>query len=336
MMALDIEQRRAATRLQRQARTLREIAATIGASRADVALWLYGRVADWTPPRKNGAPAQEVQVQPAPQLRPAAASAQVAHGRRVWTPEQDAKLRELAGTMGVAGIAAAIGNGISLKAVRRRAGVLGLALTVAKRAVPQRTGAKARNGNTVWTPERIELARRRGAEGATALDLAAEWAVPLQSIRQGAAHHGIVLADPGAKAEKTSATRAATAAEVAGLASRMKREAAGRLAALGHNAPLSPVGTALAPSRFQANPIRSPGQGTPKGQWLRLRHPDGRWLSSDGLVLGVAYEHAYRCQPHQLAAARRRFPLAAECEAIVDPDWRPRDLDHARALGGGF
>ena len=81
------------------------------------------------------------------------------------------------------------------------------------------------------------------------------------------------------------------------------------------------------PMRIAMQPVNN--------DWVRLRHPDGRWLSMDGLswldAKPSTRDNAYICQRKHLIAARAKFPLARECDEIAERPWSPRDIEWQRS-----
>lgn len=81
------------------------------------------------------------------------------------------------------------------------------------------------------------------------------------------------------------------------------------------------------PMRIAMQPVNN--------DWVRQRHPDGRWLSMDGLswldAKPSTRDNAYICQRKHLIAARAKFPLARECDEIAERPWSPRDIEWARS-----
>lgn len=65
--------------------------------------------------------------------------------------------------------------------------------------------------------------------------------------------------------------------------------------------------------------------------WVRLRHPDGRWLRIDCLGWVDEKKDSYHAQAKYVAAAKAKFPLAAQCVAVEEPAWRPRDIAYSGA-----
>jgi len=92
-------------------------------------------------------------------------------------------------------------------------------------------------------------------------------------------------------------------------------------------APAKPVRT----RPLRSEPIRlamQPGNS----DWVRLRHPDGKWLRMDGLAWTEKKANSYLVQRKYLIAVRAKFPLALECNEIAEPAWRPRDAEFGRVI----
>jgi hypothetical protein len=59
---------------------------------------------------------------------------------------------------------------------------------------------------------------------------------------------------------------------------------------------------------------------------VRLRHRDGaRWLRMDGLGWVEDRRQSYLVDTAKLGKVRSAFPLAAECVAVPETPWKPRD-----------
>lgn len=344
------DQCKAARRFERAGLTLREIADLVGASRNDIALYLYGGIADFTPrigrPIPTTPTMEEMMehIVPAPTAAipppPAPALAKKSprpRATRVWTPERDQQLADLAGTMGQAAIAVQIG--VSRNSVHLRAAELGISLDLNDEARKRRTrnGIKARQGHSIWTGERIADARRRCAEGATADDLSAAYGTNVQSIKAAARAHGFTPAEPAARRRALEDKRGTKAAEILRRTTELKEAAERRLQQLGAT-PSPPVRASTRALRTLS--VARPGHTnnahdlSPSGQgsWFRLQHPSGQWLSLDGLSLVDERANGFICRTGQLKAARKCFSLAAECEAVPEPAWSPRDQAYARTI----
>lgn len=81
----------------------------------------------------------------------------------------------------------------------------------------------------------------------------------------------------------------------------------------------------------RSEPVRLAMQPT-NNDWVRLRHPDGRWLRMDGLDWTDKRANSYLVQRKYLIAVRAKFPLALECNEIAEPAWRPRDGEFGRVI----
>lgn len=227
-----------------------------------------------------------------------------------WTPAKKQLLRELAGTMDRQALAERLG--VTVVALQVRASTDGIALIRRKRTRPI----------AFWTPER-ETQLRTLAGTMPRSDLADALGCSLTAASQYASEHGISLRffkNGGQRrprvAERVAAPQAASPSpppvvpDTPPAAIRPPRQIA-----------IAPP--TMMPTREVAI-VRPPNPMLGRG-WLNLRHKSGKWLSLDGLSLVAERRDGYLCKREQLAAARRAFPLIAECEVVAAPEWKPRD-----------
>ncbi|SFZ85977.1 GcrA cell cycle regulator [Devosia enhydra] len=167
----------------------------------------------------------------------------------------------------------------------------------------------------VWTEERIEQLREMARDGRSSTEMAEAFGVTRNSVlgkcnrlkirlhpKQSTAHRS-----PTAKAEPVPAEL---------------------------SAPIPPAVKVPAPvAAARANvpaPRRKVVAAPVKKQWVRLRHPDGRWLRMDGMDWVTDKAGSYFAPEAKLEAALKAFPLAAECKPVFEPAWSPRDESFAR------
>ncbi len=224
-----------------------------------------------------------------------------------WTEERRGELARLAGTMPMAELASQLG--VSLQALKTEASARGLSL---------RFGGPERHD---WTAERLEQLRNLGGT-IPAAELAALLGVTLIALKKQAHTHKVSLRYRAPKASRPPRERPA----------RPPRAAAEKMVALRRAQPRpgptvtlpapSSAPVRLASSRLEPTIVR---RATPTSGWVRLRHPDGKWLRGDGLGWVDEKAHSYICKSHQVEAAKRAFPLAEQCMAVAEPTWQPRD-----------
>ncbi len=102
---------------------------------------------------------------------------------------------------------------------------------------------------------------------------------------------------------------------------RLRDEAAGRSLAPA----LDPVKRPLR-KPVPAARARRAGPVERESKWVRLRHPDGRWLRMDGLGWVTSKSQSYLVLRSKVQAAMDALPLAGECIVVTEPDWTPRDI----------
>lgn len=254
---------------------------------------------------------------------PAAATKGRGKHAKPWTAEMEALLRKYAGRMHQDQLARMLGVG--RPRLHEKVEELGLVVD----RTPGRS--KAKNG---WTEERIEEVRRRAAAGETDEDLARAFGISLYALRGGCRYHGIEVARAPDRKADAALDRRAKKRETEALAEKLRSSAVRRLKSLGAGPRTAPAPQAR-PVRGEPRPLPMAAPSCARGErFVRLQKPDGRWLSLDGLSIVESREHAYRCRRKQVKKARKAFPLAADCIAVEEPMWSPRDLtEAARTIG---
>lgn len=227
--------------------------------------------------------------------------------RRSWSEEKIALLCARAGTMPLTELAALLE--VSVGALKAKAGARGISLRFQR---PERQD---------WPAERLEQLQAL-AGTMPAAELATLLGVTLIALKKQAHTHKVSLRYRAPKAPRPPRERPA----------RPPRAAAEKLVAL-RRAQQRPAPTVTLPAPSSA-PVRLASsrpeptivrRATPTSGWVRLRHPDGKWLRGDGLGWVDVKAHSYICKSHQVEAAKRAFPLAGQCMAVAEPTWQPRD-----------
>lgn len=227
--------------------------------------------------------------------------------RRSWSEEKIALLCARAGTMPLTELAALLE--VSVGALKAKAGARGISLRFQR---PDRQD---------WPLERLEQLQAL-AGTMPAADLAKKLSVTLLALKKVAHKQKVALRYRAPKAPRPPRERPA----------RPPRAAAQKMVAL-RRAQQLPTPTVTLPAPSSA-PVRLASsrpeptivrRATPTSGWVRLRHPDGKWLRGDGLGWVDEKAHSYICKSHQVEAAKRAFPLAEQCMTVAEPTWQPRD-----------
>lgn len=220
-------------------------------------------------------------------------------GPSIWTAEREAELRRLAGTMKRADLADAMG--LSDAAVAKAGAHFNVSL--------KHTPADS------WTDERVaELRRLAEVERLPGPELAKRLGVKPSSLagachRYGIKRYRVVGTKASPPQQRPIAERIVTSRPAA---TPMRKVAP---APVRHN----PRATTIAPTVSANN-------------WVRLQHPDGRWLSMDGLSWVKEKAYSFHIRATQLAAASKAFPLVAECVVVPVEAWKPRDIAFSGAV----
>ena len=179
----------------------------------------------------------------------------------------------------------------------------------------------------LWDAARIARLRALAAEPGMTYDrLAERLGVTRNAIAGVCTREGIITGSQGG--------RRIAAARVRRLASTKPKgsNVPGAVAAVVRTP--RPVPPVAGDDQLADLPVAAPRRAGNAGTvWVRLRHRDGkRWLRMDGLDWVERRSDGYIVNPEKLAAVRRAFPLARECEVIDEPTWRPRDFEFAQVI----
>lgn len=264
----------------------------------------------------------------------------------VYTEENFARLRQLAGTMPKAAVVAEMG--LSRTSVEKLARHLELSLRPEKAKPADTAAAKGKRGTFIipdgHEAERDADGRATGttvAAGGVAKDnsqpeqsevapepqapapVAAEPPTPEIPVPAVEAPAPQVAAEPEPAPLVDLSAEEASPAVALQVVVPQPTEAPRRSAVV--SVPAIPRGDRSAPNK------RAPAIAPTRPTWFRLQHPDGRWLRMDCLGWVKDKKDSYHAHPKFLDAVRRKFPLAAECRVVPEPAWTPRDVEFSRA-----
>jgi len=269
-----------------------------------------------------------------------------------WTPERSAELGRLAGTMGAAQLAAHFH--VTLYSLAGEA---------------ERLGLRLGQGEPTPAPKRPKPARRVTEVGA-AIDAIPSLLTPGGWVEQPAAAAAAVVESTAVPERETPVlegisytittpdrsppspelvealqpvVEAAVAVmrgeappavapvepvpEQAARLERLRDEQAGRSIAAFEPLPVA----RRQPLRKATAPVRR-GPVDPPSKWVRLQHPDGRWLRMDGLGWVTDKANAYQVLRTKLDAVLKAFPLARECKVVSVAAWSPKDILYAETV----
>lgn len=292
--------------------------------------------------RKKGHRVQP-KAPPSPEPAPGSVPAVV-----VFTEANFAKLRRLAGTMPRAAVIAEMG--LSRTSVEKLARHLELSLRPVKVA-PADTAAATEKRETFIIPDGHQAERDTDVRP-TGVTVVAEAPVE-DSLPRAEPQPSEVVPEPQAsapiEAERAAPEILVPAAEAPVPEVAAEPEAVVRadvpavqaspgielqeVVSLPIEAPQVPVGPSVPaiPRGDRSAPNkRAPAIAPTKASWIRLRHPDGRWLRMDCLGWVKDKKDSYHAPAKLLDNVRAKFPLAAECRVVPEPAWTPRDIEFSR------
>ena len=234
----------------------------------------------------------------------------------VWSDERVQQLRDGAGKVPAPELAEQLG--VSPNALKTKASELGLSLltvgsgrrvTIDMERVRELAGTMPGEDIAKALGLKLDTLRRHASMAKISLKFARPKPPKPTLVERMASKPVIVHSNPPLSTMKP-ATRAAVTA--------LAKAAAKHLAIVG-----SPR-----PERVIVR--RSPTSNS--AAWVRLQHPDGRWLNSDASGWVKERHHGYICKPHQVAAAKARFELAKDCLVVDEPAWTARDIEASRGM----
>lgn len=236
----------------------------------------------------------------------------------------EADLKRLAGSVSFEGLMKRFG--VSKAMLRSAANRQGLSLRVL--GLRQAPRVQRPKQPSVWTEERVAEVRRLAAEERSATEIgvivgAGRMAVIGLCHRKGIKLSGKSVRRPATP--KPAAPKTSKAPQVR--QSQQRVDDGARARSLPTRAGFSTM-----PAPVMARPNRRATVMAPtQAKWVRLRHPDGRWLRMDGLAWVEKREASYLVKREKLPAVLRAFELARQCVVIDEPAWQSRLGDRMTA-----